>query len=147
MSNNSKHFTHGDNISSADLIGKWVEILLFYDQLIANGHQLDPIRNLVSYIIKKGYNIYLFPSSSLFNLLVSVPLNNKVNYNKTLKIELDQLRNIIKFDYRDYAGLNREDYEDFEKSLKWTKICKLSESCNMIDFLISEIIDLKARTK
>jgi hypothetical protein len=147
MSNNSKHFTHGDNISSADLIGKWVEILLFYDQLIANGHQLDPIRNLVSYIIKKGYNIYLFPSSSLFNLLVSVPLNNKVNYNKTLKIELDQLRNIIKFDYRDYAGLNREVYEDFEKSLKWTKICKLSESCNMIDFFISEIIDLKARTK
>ena len=146
MTNNSRHLTQGDELTSTDLKEKWAETLTFYDQMIDGGHQLRPIRFLVRHIIDKGYDNYYFPGTSLFNLLVSIPIDNKVAYTKTLKVEVDQLRNIVKFDYRDWTGLSRDNKADFEKSLKWSNTCQLTESCDTFEYFISTIEEWKTQT-
>lgn len=143
MAKNSKHLTKGDLLTSTDLKGKWIETLSFYDQMIDGGHHLKPIRILVRYIIDKGYDSFYFPGTSLFNLLISIPIDKKVNYTKTLKVEVDQLRNIVKFDYRDWTGLSRENKTDIEKSLIWSDTCQLTETCDTFEFFISTIEEWK----
>ncbi len=147
MTDNSKHFTQGDEITSKDLKEKWAETLSHYDQTINNRHHLRPIRFLVRHIIEKGYDDYYFPGTSLFNLLVSIPIDNKVNYSKTLMVEVDHLRNIVKFKYRDWTGLSRDNKVDFEKSLKWSDTCQLTESCDTFEHFIGIFKEWKPKTK
>jgi hypothetical protein len=147
MTNNSRHLTQGDELKSSDLKEKWVETLTFYDQMIDGGHQLRPIRFLVRHIIDKGYDNYYFPGTSLFNLLISIPIDNKVSYTKTLKVEVDQLRNIVKFDYRDWTGLSQDNTADLEKSLKWSDRSQLTESCDTFEYFINTIEEWNPKTK
>ncbi len=147
MTTISRHLTQGDDLAATDLKEKWKETLTFYDQMIDGGHRLRPIRFLVRYIIDKGYDNYYFPGTSLFNLLVSIPIYNKVAYTKTLKVELDQLRNIVKFDYQDWTGLSRDNKADFEKSLKWSDTCQLSECCDTFEYFISTIEGWNPKSK
>lgn len=147
MTNNFKYLTQGDELTSKDLKEKWIEALTFYDQMIEGGHQLRPIRFLVLHIIDKGYYNYYFPETSLFNLLISIPIDKKVNHTKTLKVEIDQLINIVKFDYRDWTELSRDNKTDFEKSLKWHDTCQFTETCDTFDYLISTIEEWKPLTK
>jgi len=147
MTSNFKHLTQGDDLTPTDLKEKWVETLKFYDQMIESGHQLRPIRFLVRHIIDKGYDNYYFPGTSLFNLLVSIPIDKKVNYTKTLKVEIDQLRNIVKFDYRDWTRLSRDNNADFEKSLKWSDTCQLTECCDTFEYFINTYKEWKPKTE
>lgn len=147
MTSNFKHLTQGDDLTPTDLKEKWVETLKFYDQMIESGHQLRPIRFLVRHIIDKGYDNYYFPGTSLFNLLVSIPIDKKVNYTKTLKVEIDQLRNIVKFDYRDWTRLSRDNNADFEKSLKWSDTCQLTECCETFEYFINTYKEWKPKTE
>lgn len=147
MAKNSKHLTQGDLLTSIEIKGKWVETLSFYDQMIDGGHQLRPIRFLIRHIIDKGYDSYYFPGTSLFNLLISIPIDNKVNFTKTLKVEVDQLRNIVKFDYRDWTGLSRDNKTDIEKSLIWSGTCQLTETCDTFEYFISMFKEWNPTTK
>ncbi|MES2617946.1 MAG: hypothetical protein V4613_08705 [Bacteroidota bacterium] len=147
MTLNSKDITQGTEATATNLKEKWAETLSFYDQLISECNSLRPISILVKYIIEKGYNNYYFPGTSLFSLLISLPIDNKVNYSKTLKVEIDQLRNIVKFDYRDLTGLNRDSTTDLEKSLKWSDTCQYTECCDTLDHFISINEDWLAKTK
>ena len=101
--------------------------------MIKAGHQLRSIKFLVRHIIDKGYDSSYLLGISLFNLLTSIPIDNKVDYNKILKVEVDQLKNMVKFDYRNWAGLNRESKEGFDESLKWSDTCQLTESCDTFE--------------
>lgn len=143
MTNHPRYLTQGDEITSTNLKEKWKETLDIYDLMIEGGHQLRPIRNLVRYIIDKGYDNYYFSGTSLFSLLISIPIENKVNYTKTLKVEIDQIRSIVKFNYRDWTGLDRNNNADFDKSLKWSDTCQLSESCDTFEYFIATFDEWK----
>ena len=80
MKSNFKHHTHGDIITSSDLKEKWADTLAYYDEMIDLGHPIRSIRFLVRHIIEKGYDNYYFPGTSVFNLLISIPIDNRVNY-------------------------------------------------------------------
>lgn len=147
MINTSRHLTQGDELTLADLKEKWIETLTFYDQINDGGHHLLPIRFLIRHIIDKGYGDYYFPGTSWFNLLISIPKDKKVNYTKTLKVEIDQLRKIVKFDYRDWTGLSRNTKADFEKSAKWSHNCQLTECCDSFEYFISNNEEWKPKTK
>lgn len=147
MSNNYQHLNEGDELTTNILKEKWLETLTFYDEMIEEGQQVRPIRNLVNYIIDLHYNQYLFPGTSLFNLLISLPINNKVSYTRTLKVEVEQEGNIVKFDYHDWTGLIHDKSEDFDKSLKWSKTCQLTETCDTFEYFNSLFEEWIAKTK
>ena len=147
MTNHSKHLTEGDNVTPADLKEKWAEALLHHDEMIAGGHKLSPIRFLIRYIIEKGYDKYCFLGTSLFALLISIPRDNKVDYTKTLKVDIDELKNIVKFTYRNWEGLRRDDKIDFDKSLKWSDTCQLTEACAVFEHFIQTFPEWKAVMK
>jgi hypothetical protein len=131
-----KHFYPGDVITRADLQAQWLQTLSFYDEQIENGRPLRPIRFLIRHMIQRGYDEHYFPGTSLWNLLISITENNRVSYDKTIRIEVDYLRHNIKFLYTDYSGLDRNKV-DFKKALKWSEVCQLTEICDKFEYFIS----------
>lgn len=129
----STNFNETDRITPDDLEKKWLKTLAFYDQMIEAGHPLRPLRFLVRYIIDKEYNKQYFPGISMFNLLVSIPSNNKVDFTKTLNVKIDSLRSVVVFSYRDWTGLTRDKSADHETSLKWINTCQLTEVCDVFE--------------
>ncbi|MBK9220497.1 MAG: hypothetical protein IPO16_00040 [Saprospiraceae bacterium] len=128
----------GVTVTSSDLVSEWEKTLAFFDHLISIGHKLRPIRFLTRHIIDKGYNSLLYPGTSLYNLLVSVPTNNETNYDQTLLIECDQLKNIVKFKYRDYTGIDRQKEGSLENALKWSETCQPTEVNDTFEFFLKE---------
>ena len=137
MATSPKHHTHADEISTSDLKEKWASTLSYYDEMIELGHPLRSIRFLVRHIIENGYDNYYFPGTSLFDLLISIPIDNKVNYSKTLRVGVDELRCEVKFVYRDWTGLSRGNTADLKKSFVWSETCQLTESIDTFEYFIS----------
>lgn len=131
--------TEDDNITSWDLMQKWVDTLAFFDMLVDNGHKLRPIRFLIRHIIDKGYDTKLFPSSSLYNLLISIPTDNKINYDKSLRVTCDQLHNIVVFNYKDWTGLNKNDSDSLAKAFRWTDTCQNTEVNDTFEYFLTQV--------
>jgi hypothetical protein len=137
MTRHSEYLLEGDKVSSSDLKSKWSETLSFYDEMINNGHSLRPIRFLIRHIIDRGFDELYFPGTSLFTLLISVPADNKINFDKTLSVQVDELTNTVNFKYKDLTGLNRQNEKDLEKSLKWSETCQLTEASDTFEYFLS----------
>jgi hypothetical protein len=131
--------TEGDNITSAELTRKWVDTLAFFDTLVDNGHKLRPIRFLIRHIIDKGYDTKLFPGNSLYDLLISIPTDNKINYDKSLHVSCDQLHNTVVFKYRDTTGLNKNDSASLAKAFSWTDTCQHTEANDTFEYFLTQV--------
>ncbi|NBP67142.1 MAG: hypothetical protein EBU52_00195 [Cytophagia bacterium] len=136
----------GEVTTVDNLIKEWEEILKFYDGLIENNFKLRPIRFIVRHIIEKGYNQVLFPGTSLYSLLISIPRDKRINYDRTLQVRVDELRNILKFTFTDHTGLDRSTAQRHQY-LKWEETCQLTEGIALFESFLTENIDFKGTTK
>jgi hypothetical protein len=134
--------SEGEAITKDNLILEWDRVLNFYDDLIENNHKLRPIRFIVRHIIEKGYNKTLFPGTSLYSLLISVPRENRVSYNKTLQIHYDELRELLKFRFTDKTSLGNQP-ADGKESLIWEETCQLTEGIALLESFFANNKDFK----
>lgn len=124
--------TEGETVTADDLVNEWKGILSTYDLMIDNGIKLRPIRFIIRYIIESGYDRLLFPGSSLYALLISIPTDGKVNYCKTLKIEYNQLTEVLNFKFKERTAQERQDLNSKGKVL-WEETCQATEGCSVIE--------------
>jgi len=136
----------GEIITKDNLATAWDSVLNFYDNLIENNLKLRPIRFVVRHIIDKGYNKAIFPGTSLYSLLISIPRDNRVNYDKTLTIQYDELANVLKFKFIDWTGLDRNT-ADRKQYLKWEDTCQATEGVALIEAFFADNPDFKKVTK
>jgi hypothetical protein len=132
----------GEIITKDSLITEWDRVLTFYDDLIQNNFKLRPIRFIVKHIVEKGYNKALFPGTSLYSLLISIPRDNRVNYDKTLMIQYDELTELLKFKFIDKTGLNRQT-ADRNQYLKWEETCQATEGIALMETFFADNMDFK----
>lgn len=116
----------GEIVSEESLRKEWLDVLSRFELLINGGHKLRPIRFIIRHIIDKGYDKVLFPGTSMYSLLISLPVDSKVNYDKTLKIEYNSLDETLKFRYSDWIGTDRRN-ADLRKRVQWEETCQATE--------------------
>jgi hypothetical protein len=85
-----------------------------------------PIKVLIRYMISQGYNQIFLPGSSLFTLLVSVPVDNKVNYSYTLRVEYDERVQIIKFKFLERVSDLKQGHSVGARLIRWEETCQAS---------------------
>lgn len=118
----------GELITSDQLRNEWANVLLTYDLFINGGHKLRPVRFIVRHIIDRGYDRVLYPGTSMYSLLISIPVNDKLNFNKTLKIEFDQLTENLKFTFKEKA----------KTQINWEETCQATEGCDLLERFLTE---------
>ncbi|MCF8278572.1 MAG: hypothetical protein K9J17_17725 [Flavobacteriales bacterium] len=120
--------TEGKVTTAEQLNDKWLQTLTMFDKLIdEQGMKLRPLRFLIRHIVEQGYSKSLYVGTSLYNLLISLPSDGRIDYSKTLRIEYDQLTQKVKFSYKDNSVDN------------WNEECQATEAIDMFeDFLIKE---------
>jgi|JI9StandDraft_1071089.scaffolds.fasta_scaffold409041_2 hypothetical protein len=127
----------GDIITSDQLRNEWTNTLSTYDLFINGGHKLRPVRFIVRYIIEKGYDRVLFPGTSMYSLLISIPIDNKVNFNKTLKINFDHLTETLKFKFIDRTT----------GQIGWEETCQATEGSDLLESFFADNKDFRLVTK
>ncbi|MEP7197901.1 MAG: hypothetical protein ABI851_15390 [Saprospiraceae bacterium] len=132
----------GETITTDDLVNEWKGVLSTYDLMIDNGIKLRPIRFIIRNIIEKGYDRLLFPGTSLYSLLISIPIDKKVNYSKTLKIEYDQLIEELKFKFIDRTAQDQQDLNSKGKVL-WDVTCQATEGSSVIESFFMDNEDFR----
>ena len=121
----------GEFINSNELKVLWSELLMEFDDAFKQGNNVGPIKFLIKYIIEKGYDKYYFLGSSLFSLLISIPINQKIDYSHTLRVEIDEMKkDVINFKYR-----LKNKYEN-EIEYLWKETCQFSEICDTFEYFI-----------
>ena len=121
---------------------EWRETLSRYDVMIENGIRLRPIRFIIRHIIDNGYDRYLFPGSSLYSLLISIPIDEKVSFVKTLVVEFDQLTQELKFKFIDETKRNQRDLNSKSKVL-WEETCQATEGNSVIEYFFTDNEDFR----
>lgn len=127
----------GYQITALELKQAWQDILSLYEMLIMNGQKLKPIKFLIKHIIEKGYSTYYYPSISFYKLLISLPKNHKIDYTRTLRVEVDQLTQKVRFWYSNYSELEKG-IEHQSGALKWTTVCELTEINSIFDYFLTQ---------
>lgn len=127
----------GELVTSDQLRNEWNSVLSTYDLFIDGGHKLRPVRFIIRHIIEKGYDRVLFPGTSMYSLLVSIPVDNKVNFNKTLKIEFDHLTEELRFKYIDRTN----------GQTKWEETCQATEGSDLLENFLTDNEDFRRATK
>lgn len=117
----------GDPITVGQLKNEWSNVLSKYDQFIQAGNKLRPIRFIVRHIMDRGYDSVLFPGTSMYSLLISIPLDDRVNFSKTLKIEFDHLTEKVKFRYNDGT----------DPQSKWEETCQATEGIDLLEHFLT----------
>lgn len=90
------HLTEGDQ-APLDLTPIWTETNMRYRSLTENKSGYRCIRWLIEHIIDAGYSKGLFPGTSLYTLLISLPTDDKVDFSNTLRIAYDELAQVAEF--------------------------------------------------
>ena len=127
----------GQKIDPVLLTSKWTELLKFLDEVIENGNKVRPIRFLIRHIIENGYDTKLVPGQSHFDLLISVPDNSIINYDKTLEVRYDELMQIARFRYSDKHIKERDSNAD----AVWEDQCQATEINDLFDHFVEKILD------
>ena len=80
------------------------------------------ILNFINWIIDGSpYSSLFFPGFSLGKLLISKPINGKLNYQQTLAISYDNQSDLFTLQYSDWDLIDSKD--DFEKAIQWVVKC------------------------
>lgn len=113
---------------------KWNSILEFYNSLISNGFKLRPIRFIVRHIIDKGYSKVMHPGTSMYSLLISIPKDGVINYDRTLKISYDNLKQTLNFVYSN-------------KGIKHYESCQATEGIDTLEHFFNSFKEWKSIIK
>ncbi|MBT1686854.1 hypothetical protein [Dawidia soli] len=100
--------------------------------VFALGGMPKPIKAIISHIISQGYDQVFVPSSSLYTLLISVPIDNKVNYFYTLRVWYDEQIQTIKFRFVQKKADEKMDSVD-TRLTKWEETCQASEGIVILE--------------
>ncbi len=136
----------GEIVTSDQMRNEWTNVLSTYDLFVNGGHKLRPIRFIIRYVIEKGYDKVLFPGTSMYSLLIYLPLDNRVNYNKTLRIEFDHLTENLRFRFSDWTGIDRQN-SNFKKQIKWEETCQSTEGTALLESFLADNEDFKKAIK
>lgn len=112
--------TNFDNtIFTAEMLKhEWLRCTERIEALLYAGWTLKEIWNLSNYIYESSFAFILYPGTSMGKLLISKPIDGKLNYNQTLSIIPDVESNKIYIKYYKY-----KDNNILEKEILWRKEC------------------------
>lgn len=128
-----KKMNEDDKITTEELIGNWNRILKFYDNLIDQGFKLRPIRFLVRHIIEQEYSRAIYGGTSLYNLILSLPTDNEIDYTKTLQVEFDKPTQTVRFNYHDKPRNERT-----KENRDWSTECQATEIVDTFEHFLNE---------
>lgn len=80
----------------------------------------------MGHIVASGYSKYLFPGTSMYSLLVSIPIAGRVDYSKTLRIAYDEIAHVVTFNTKQ------------EKTSVWETTCQPSEVIDTFEHFLKE---------
>ena len=133
------HLREGDTVPT-DLTSYWKEVNNTYRALTEGKLQFRCIRWLFEHIIDSGYAKHLFPGTSIYNLLVSLPVDGKVSYTRTLQVAYDELEQVVTMQLK--VGSNsQETSEDIEKSIVCSITCQPTEVLDTFEHFLNEHSD------
>lgn len=119
------HLTEGDRVP-VDLTPIWIETNTRYRALTENKPAYRCIRWLIEHILDAGYSKGLFPGTSMYSLLISLPTNGKADYSNTLRVAYDELTQVADFK----LTLN--------KALMWETTCQPTEIIDTLENFLNE---------
>lgn len=124
----SMHLTEGDQVP-LDLTPIWIETNKHYRALTENKPGYRCIRWLIEHILDAGYSQGLFPGTSMYSLLISLPTDGKVDYRNTLRIGYDELTQVAEFKLK------------LKKAIVWETTCQPSEIIDTLEHFLNEYPD------
>ena len=119
------HFCEGEVIPK-DLTPYWTEVNDEYRQITDAKLQYRCLRWLLEHIIDSGYSKALFPRTSLFDLLVSLPVDGKVDHARTLHIAYDEIGRLVSMQLKTWPDTDLLP-EEIEKNSQWSMRCQPAE--------------------
>ncbi len=128
----------GATITKDQLTENWNRIFGFYESLVKQGSSLKPIKHLVQHIIKQGHSTKLYGGTSLYSLLISIPVDGRINYTKTLHVSYEQMIQVVTFTYHNKPrNLRTEENRD------WSVECQATEAIDTFEHFLNEHKDWK----
>lgn len=94
----------------------------------------------MEHILDAGYSTGLFPGTSAYSLLISIPLEGKVNYKHTLHIGFDELAQVVTLTMKIWPTQQRSS-EDLKDATKWSTTCQPSELIDSFEHFLNEYPD------
>tara|TARA_Y100000590_G_scaffold394408_1_gene473546 strand:- start:430 stop:873 length:444 start_codon:yes stop_codon:yes gene_type:complete len=118
--------------SSEMLMNAWDGVSETYEELRYSNFASNELYEFVNWIRKTTLSQLLFPGISLGQLLISKSdEHGRLNYQKTLKIGLNQQTGNYDFSYSDW-DLIREG-SDWGKAIVWAKSCQTDQLRNCFE--------------
>lgn len=121
----NQHLNEGDPVPD-DLTPRWRETNVTYRALTENKPAYRCIRWLMEHILDAGYSKDLFPGTSMYSLLISIPKDGKVDYSRTLRIGYDELTQV--------ADLKLK----LNKTVVWETTCQPLEIIDTLEHFLNE---------
>ncbi|TCI85463.1 hypothetical protein [Tenacibaculum sp. M341] len=117
------------------LKSSWKNQLIIFKKLNKSKITDYGFTNFIEWVLKTDYSNELFAASSTWRLLISKPLpNGQLNYQQTLKIELDFETLLYSMEYSDWDFIDNK--EDTYKPITWKKKCiGIELIANFIEFI------------
>jgi hypothetical protein len=119
------HLTEGDHVP-VDLGPIWIEMNSCYRALTENDTRYRCIRWVIEHILDTGYSKGLFPGTSMFSLLISLPMNGKVDFRDTLHISYDELNQVAEYKLKQ------------NKAIVWENTCQPSEIIDTLEHFLND---------
>ena len=119
-----KHKLFGDELlihTPVMLRNRWQLTLNYYKDFLENNYKPEAFVELVEYILTQDYADKLYPGTSVGNLLISKPIDGKLNFQKTLKISDRHYDNKLELRYSDLDLIDNRD--DYENAILWKVDC------------------------
>jgi|GEM_PF-2810755 len=133
------HLTEG-GIVPRDLTPYWKDVNDRYRSLTESEPAYRCVRWLLEHIIDTGYSKNLFPGTSMYSLLVSLPVDGKVNYTRTLRVAYDEQAQVVSLQLKIWPDPQRSPH-DIEKGIKWSVNCQPSEVIETFEHFLNEHSD------
>jgi hypothetical protein len=119
------HLTEGDQVP-VDLTPIWLETNTRYRALTVSKPGYRCIRWLIEHILDAGYSKGLFPGTSMYSLLMSLPTDGKVDYSNTLRVGYDELTQVAEFKLK------------LNKDIVWETTCRPTEIIDTLEHFLNE---------
>lgn len=114
----------------------WEKQLVIFKKLEKTRIAEYGISNFIDWILlNKYYSEWLFVSSSMWRLLISMPKpDGKLNYQQTLEIQVDPKTSLFTMEYSDWDSINTK--SDYEKAITWkTKCTNIELVTKFVEFI------------
>lgn len=120
-----------------DLTPMWHETNVSYRGFTEHKPAYRCIRWLIEHILDAGYSKSLFLGTSMYSLLISIPLEGKVNYKHTLHIGYDELTQVVKLNLKIWPNEQRST-KDLKDAVNWSTTCQPTELIDTFEHFLNE---------